>query len=177
VRDCRVEVDQGGKPTRRDGHHTRGKKGYVANANSGFVTSVRIATNTALGRVRFSAPGGGADAVVVSPDGRYAYAAGVTTHGRGSILRGRVLPIRTATDRPLRPIRTGHYLIGMTITPDGKTIYALDWLGGPGAVIPIRTATNKALRPIKAGPIDDEDSITITRDGRTVMSPTSTLAR
>jgi hypothetical protein len=57
----------------------------------------------------------------------------VTTHTRGSILQGRVLPIRTADDRPLRPIRVGHFLIGMTITPDGKTIYVLDFdpLGGP----------------------------------------------
>jgi DNA-binding beta-propeller fold protein YncE len=36
-----------------------GKKGYVANANSGVVTPIRIATNTALRPVRFAAPGNG----------------------------------------------------------------------------------------------------------------------
>jgi len=145
-----------------------GKKGYVANANSSFVSPIRIGMNAPLKRVRFGAPGDGADAVVVTPNGRYAYLAGVTTHTRGAFLRGRVLPIRTATDRPLPPIRAGHVLIGMTITPNGKTIYAMSWLGGPGSVIPIKTATNKALQPIKAGRIDNEDSITITPDGRTV---------
>jgi YVTN family beta-propeller protein len=146
-----------------------GKKGFVANANSRFVSPFLTSINTTLKRVRFGAPGDGTEAVIVRPGGRLAYAAGVTMHLHGPLFQGRVLPIRTSNDRPLHPIKAGHIPIGMTITPDGKTIYVLDWTadGGPGSVIPIRTATNKVLQPIKVGRVDAEDSITITRDGRT----------
>ena len=146
-----------------------GEKGYVANANSPFVTPIRMATNAALAPVRVSSPGGGVEAIVASPDGKTVYAATESTSGSGRSV-GRVVPIRIATDRPLRPIRAGHFPIGITIRPDGTMIYVLDWNpgGGPGAVIPIRTMSNTALRPVKGGRVDAEDAIVITPDGRTL---------
>jgi YVTN family beta-propeller protein len=146
-----------------------GKRGYVANANSRFVTPIRLATSTALPRVRVTTPGGGTEAIVASPDGTIVYAA-TETFTAGGRLIGRVVPIRAARGRPLRPIRAGHFPIGLAITPDGKTIYVLDWnpASGPGSVIPIRTATRAALPPIRAGPVDDIDDIVMAPDGRTV---------
>ncbi|MBO0816317.1 MAG: YncE family protein, partial [Actinobacteria bacterium] len=59
-----------------------------------------------------------------------------------------VIPIRTATNTALPPIKNGGSG-AMAITPDGKTVYVANF--DSGTVIPIRTATNTALPPIKAG--------------------------
>jgi len=52
----------------------------------------------------------------------------------------------------------------MVITPDGRTLYVLNY--GPGTVTPVQTATNRAGQPIRIGRWPD--SIVITPNGRTV---------
>ena len=93
-----------------------GKTAYVANARSGTVTPIRIATNTALRPIW---AGSTPFAMAISPDGKMLYVVDYAD-------RGMVVPIRTATARPLRPIRVGHFPGAIAITPDGKTAYVLN---------------------------------------------------
>jgi DNA-binding beta-propeller fold protein YncE len=63
-----------------------------------------------------------------------------------------VIPIRTATNTALAPIKVGESPVAIAITPDGQTAYVVNFGSGslkPGIVTPIRTATNQALRLIK----------------------------
>jgi YVTN family beta-propeller protein len=85
---------------------------------------------------------------------------------------GTVTPIRTATNTPLPPIKTGYDTAAIAITPDGKTAYAVNmgyYPNTPGTVTPIRTATNTALPPIKIGAVTAD--IAITPDGKTAYVP------
>jgi YVTN family beta-propeller protein len=65
-----------------------------------------------------------------------------------------VTPIRTATGKPGMPIRVGASPEAIAITPNGRTVYVVnfDTKGSArGSVVPIRTATNKAGRAILLG--------------------------
>jgi YVTN family beta-propeller protein len=134
---------------------------YVA-GQSGAVTPIRTATNTALAPIRI---GKGPDAeqnasaIVFLPDGKTAYVLTNTLAGGP----GTVIPIRTATNTALTPITVGQDPRALAITPDGKTIYVTNYQSG--TVTPIRTATNTALAPIK---VDGNPwAIAITPDGKT----------
>jgi YVTN family beta-propeller protein len=59
-----------------------------------------------------------------------------------------VIPIRTATNTALAPVKVGRIPQAIAITPDGKTAYVVSQFG---TVTPIRTATNTALPPVKVG--------------------------
>ena len=67
-----------------------GKTAYVANLDSGTVTPIRTATNTALPPIK---AGRHPDAIAITPDGKTAY---VANDGSGT-----VTPIRTATNTAL----------------------------------------------------------------------------
>ena len=99
-------------------------------------------------------------------------------HGHGTALRARpvipaiayvvvntghgvVVPIRTATDRALRPIPVGHFPSAVAVTPNGKTAYVVNQ-NNPGSVTPVRTATGTALPPIQVG--SDPIAVAITPD-------------
>ena len=73
-------------------------------------------------------------------------------------------PIRTATNKALKPIKVGGGPVAIAITPDGKTAYVAN--RGSGTVTPIKIATNKALKQIKVG--IDPGALAITPDGKTV---------
>jgi YVTN family beta-propeller protein len=60
-----------------------------------------------------------------------------------------VTPIRTATNKALPSVKTGHKPLAIAITPNGTTVYVANELSN--SVTPISTATNKALHPIKVG--------------------------
>jgi YVTN family beta-propeller protein len=149
-----------------------GKTAYVLDAPQGIVP-VDLASGTALRPISVSDIYSLAADVAIAPNGQTAYAVEPALD--------KVIPIRTATSTPLKPITLtapGSPLRGsIAITPDGKTAYVLrsgqlnDFRSGPpaGALIPISTATNTALRPISlkyfAGGLD---GIAISPDGRTV---------
>ncbi len=156
---------------------------YVIYQNSGTVTPIRTATNTALPPIKV---GRCADAIAISPDGKTAYvltrkclrAHHTRSPGFGPVLPQPiqrtsnhsgtwVIPIRTATDTALPPIKVGGIPDAIAFTPDGKTAYVLTTNGNAdsGTVTPIRTATNTTLPPIKVGNPGD---IAITPDGKTV---------
>jgi YVTN family beta-propeller protein len=149
---------------------------YVVNQNSGTVTPIRTATNTALTPIKV---GRSPYAIAITPDGKTAY---VLTHhqlqqptnGNGGASFGPaplgrpnknsrtvIIPIRTATNTALTPIKVGGPGDAIAITPDGKTAYVTN----PDGVTPIRTATNTALTRIKVGRYPG--AIAITPDGKT----------
>src|SRR5262249_60403940 len=72
------------------------------------------------------APGG---AIAITPDGRTAYVVASS---------GAVTPIRTATNKALKPIRVGTNASGIAITPNGRTAYVTGSLGAT----PINNPTN-----------------------------------
>ena len=84
-----------------------------------------------------------------------------------------MVPIRTATNTALKPIKIGTGQPGqpgpspIAITPDGKTAYVVNLIAG--TVTPISTATNTPGRPVvvKSSPGVTLDGIGIAPDGRT----------
>ena len=77
--------------------------------------------------------------MAITPDGGRSTAADWVANPHQ---QGTVVPIRTATDTALAPIRVGIDPISIAVTPDGKTIYVANY--GSGTVTPIRTATDTA---------------------------------
>src|SRR5262249_61876989 len=78
----------------------------------------------------------------------------VTTHGPGPPFPDSVTPIRTATNKVLRPIHLGGCPVAIAITPNGKTAYVADSSktahgSEKSQVTPIPTATNTTLPPPK----------------------------
>jgi len=76
---------------------------------------------------------------------------------------GTVTPIGLTTHRPGKPVKVGANPQAIAITPNGKTVYVLDW--GSAAVTPISTATNRAGPAIRVGSYPF--AIAIAPDGKT----------
>jgi DNA-binding beta-propeller fold protein YncE len=95
------------------------------------VTPINTVTNMPGKLIK--APGG---AIAIAPDGRTAYVVASS---------GAVTPIRTATNKALKPIHVGTNASGIAITPNGRTAYVTSNLG----VTPINIATNKPGKLIK----------------------------
>jgi hypothetical protein len=99
----------------------------------------------------------GAQQMVMSPDGRTAYVLSQPAgrHGTG---RPQVVPIDTATNTALAPIKipagglrvaAGGLADSIAVSPDGKTVYvATDWVNHLSTVTPISTASSAAMTPI-----------------------------
>jgi YVTN family beta-propeller protein len=114
-----------------------GRTAYVTNSDSGTVTPIDTATNQAGPPIRV---GPGPLSIVITPNGKTAYVA----RDKG------VIPISLPANRPGRLIRAGlasRWPDELTLTPNGRTLYAEDQVSE--TVTPIRTATNTALKPIK----------------------------
>jgi YVTN family beta-propeller protein len=127
-----------------------GKTAYVLNlaegeAGKGTVTPINTATNTA-GKpipIRHAAFPLDANLMVITPDGKTIYVAGLTT----------LTPIGTATNTALPAIRVAPRHgsdTAIAITPDGKTVYLDGSFGrsGRGFIIPVSTATGAVGKPI-----------------------------
>ena len=168
---------------------------YVANDESGTVTPIATATNTAGHRSRSGAaltpsrsprtarPPTSPTAIGHGdPDRDRHRHRGHADHGgrNPSASRsprtarpptsptpssGTVTPIATATNTAGPPITVGSRPDAIAITPDGKTAYVAN--NGSGTVTPIATATNTARTPIKVGP-----SPGASRSPRTARPPT-----
>jgi YVTN family beta-propeller protein len=79
--------------------------------------------------------------------------------------RSLVTPISAATGKAGRPAGVGPWVNTLAVTPDGKTVYAVDQ--ETDSVIPVSVATGAAGRAIKVAGIPF--SIVITRDGKTAF--------
>ena len=74
-----------------------------------------------------------------------------------------VIPIRTATNKALKPIKVGELPRAIAITSNGQTAYVVN--SSSGTVTPIRNATSTAGKPIKIGSV--LGAIAITPAGKT----------
>src|SRR5215475_1936713 len=113
---------------------------YVASQGqrnlTGRITPINAATNRAEGAIWV---GVSPDALAITPDGKTAYVASVSSRT--------VTPISTATDTPGKPIKVSIGPELIAITPDGKTAYVANL--SSRSVIPISTATNTPGKPIR----------------------------
>ncbi|MFF3689509.1 beta-propeller fold lactonase family protein [Streptomyces sp. NPDC002187] len=133
-----------------------GRRGYVANFNSGSVSVIDAATNRTVGSpIPVGATPEGID---VTPDGRRIY---VSNSSSGS-----VTVIDTTSNRTVgSPIPVGATPEGVDITPNGLRVYVAN--GGSGSVSVIDTATNRTVgSPIPVAPFPE--GVAITPDGRRV---------
>jgi DNA-binding beta-propeller fold protein YncE len=79
-----------------------------------------------------------------------------------------VAPVNIVTGRLGKPIKVGHILVAIVITPDGKTAYAVTGTLGPDYAVtttPIRLATGTLGKPITVG--RDPQAIAIIQGGTT----------
>ncbi len=143
-----------------------GTKAYVTNSAGSTITIIDIATNIVTGLITgFDGPSG----MVITPDGNTAYvnnygAAGGVGSGNGTTVR--VVDLNTNT------IIGGAITVGLApaslaITPNGKYVYAINYVDGnpgTGTVSVIRTSDNTVIKTIPgfSGPF----AIEITPNGR-----------
>ena len=143
----------------------RSATAYVANLNDNTVTPIDLATGRA-GTPIFVGIGSYPGAVAITPDGKTAYVANISSDAT-------LTPIDLATGRTGTPIQLGPggaHAIAVAITPDGKTAYLTEGTAvSEGTVTPIDLVTGRAGTPIQVG--IDPDSIAITPDGKAVYVP------
>ena len=136
---------------------------------SGVVSRIDTATNTVVATIPFGTNTGG---VVLTPNGRFAYATNDVGGGNGS-----VGVIDSATNTLLTTIPVANFPTGVTVSPDGSTVYVASRssTGGFGNVTAINTATNTAvLIPITGQPTGggitapQPISVVVSPDGKTL---------
>ena len=147
-----------------------GKTAYLT--TDGGVVPISTATNTAGELIKTSRFG--CRSMAFTPNGKTLY---VVNPFGGARAAPTVMPIRTATNTAMRPIKvpvlaqTNNVLTNIAITPNGKTGYVADgvYQGGPhvNSVIPINLVTNRALAPIGIQASGQALGLVIAPDGRT----------
>jgi YVTN family beta-propeller protein len=134
------------------------RNAYVANAGSGTVSVINVATNSAAKSIPV---GAGPRQVAITPNGRFAYVTNETD--------GTVSVIDTASNTVLGApvgLGPGSRPRGIAIAPDGDTAWVADF--GSNAVSVINTATNTVLgAPIEVG--KEPDGIAISPDGEAAL--------
>ncbi|MFJ9713585.1 beta-N-acetylglucosaminidase domain-containing protein [Streptomyces sp. NPDC101234] len=127
-------------------------RALTADFSGASVSSIDLATGTRTDIAVGNNPG----EVVVSADGRTAYAAdqGSDTVSVIDVAKGMV----DAT------VAVGKVPAGLALTPDGKTLWVADY--ADGAVQPIDTGTLRTGVPIPVG--SGPENMTVTPDGRTL---------
>jgi DNA-binding beta-propeller fold protein YncE len=135
---------------------------------SDSILPINTATNKPGKPIRVASGNREADSIVFSPDGKIAYvAAGNPDTSPGTLNPAAVIPVKTATGTPGKPIRLSHGESDIAITPDGRTVYATS--GGanrPGYVTAINTATGTPGQPIRIS--NGAYTMAITPDGKTL---------
>ena len=128
---------------------------------------VPISTATSKPGAPIPLPAGEVRAIIISRDGRRAYAAVEPDSGQGT-----VTAINLVTGRPGRTICTGmRFSSGpesLALTPDGSTVYA----GGnnpSGFILPAATASMTAGTPIRP-PGNFFDAMQVSADGKTLWA-------
>ncbi|MEY9995094.1 hyaluronoglucosaminidase [Streptomyces sp. V4I8] len=127
-------------------------RALTADFSGASVSSIDLATGT----TRNIAVGDNPGEVVVSADGRTAYAAnqGSNTVSVIDVPSGTV----TAT------VAVGRVPAGLALTPDGGTLWVANYTDG--TVQPVDTGTLKAGTPVRVG--DGPENMAVTPDGRTL---------
>jgi YVTN family beta-propeller protein len=134
----------------------------VHSATKGSVAPIDTATNKVIKTIPVPL---NAITVALAPDGRTAYVGLDANLGRPGA-HGFVIPVNTTTYQKGKPVKAGYIPGSMLVTPNGKTLYAADWL--IGQVTPIDTATHTAGRPIKTGADPYAVAMAVTPNSKTV---------
>lgn len=148
-----------------------GKTLYVGDWDSGTVTPIRTATNTAGKPIKTGA-NPSLVAMAATPNGKTVY---VVNQGPGT-----VTPINTATNTAGPNIKVGVTPGAIVITPNGKTAYVLnlaEGVPGKGTVTPINTAANTAGKPIAIKGASFPDTLNlmvISPSGKTIYAVANT---
>ncbi|PWI20433.1 beta-N-acetylhexosaminidase [Streptomyces sp. Act143] len=127
-------------------------KALTANFSGASVSSVDLGS----GATKDIAVGANPGEVVVSSDGRTAYAA-----NQGS---NTVSVIDVASGTVTATVAVGRVPAGLALTPDGGTLWVADY--ADGTVQPVDTGTLTAGPPVPVG--DGPENMAITPDGRTL---------
>ncbi|WP_405620585.1 beta-N-acetylglucosaminidase domain-containing protein [Streptomyces sp. NBC_00076] len=127
-------------------------RALTANFSGASVSSVDLASGTSTNITVGNNPG----EVVVSSDGRTAYAA-----NQGS---NTVSVIDVASGTVTATVAVGHVPAGLTLTPDGDILWVANYTDG--TVQPVDTGTLKAGTPVTVG--SGPENMTITPDGTTL---------
>ncbi|WP_307680246.1 beta-N-acetylglucosaminidase domain-containing protein [Streptomyces sp. V4I2] len=127
-------------------------KALTANFSGASVSSIDVST----GRSTDIAVGNNPGEVVVSADGRTAYAA-----NQGS---NTVSVIDVATDTVTATVAVGRVPAGLALTPDGGTLWVANYTDGTVQPIDTTTLTPGTPVPVGSGP----ENMAITPDGRTL---------
>jgi YVTN family beta-propeller protein len=127
-------------------------RALTANFSGASVSSIDLASGTTTNIAVGNNPG----EVVVSADGRTAYAA---DQGSNSVS---VIDVASGTVTATVPV--GKVPAGLALTPDGGTLWVANYTDG--TVQPIDTGTLKTGTPIPVG--DGPENMAITPDGRTL---------
>jgi YVTN family beta-propeller protein len=93
---------------------------------------------------------------VFSPCGKTAYVA--STNIDTAPYQSWVTPVTLATHTVGAPVKTGLNTYSLAVTPNGKTVYAVNF--SSNSVTPITTATDMAGTPVKVGKQPDAIAIT-----------------
>lgn len=133
-----------------------GATAYVVSADSGTVTPIRTATNTAEKPIPLKLTDFGPLAPVMSPDGKHIYLFDTSAWT--------LTTVSTGSNTADKPIQMQFGVTSAVITPDGGTIYGIEL--DNNAVVPIDPDTGDADKPIAVGL--GPDTLTMTPDGRTV---------
>ena len=139
------------------------KKAYVQCVGA-VIRPVNLTTGTVGAPITLQMPGN--NDLLFSPDGStlYALSSDLSTN------TGAVTPIDTGTDAPGRPVPVTGNVTRMTLTPDGRHLYVLDYGSGGGqigAVTDVDTAKGTASAPITLG--ENPTAVVFTPDGRTAF--------
>lgn len=130
-------------------------KALTANFSGASVSSIDLGS----GKTTDIAVGNNPGEVVVSADGRTAYAA-----NQGS---DTVSVIDVTSDKVTATVGVGRVPAGLALTPDGGTLWVANYTDG--TVQPVDTGTLKAGTPIAVG--SGPENMAITPDGRTLYVP------
>jgi YVTN family beta-propeller protein len=149
-----------------------GRTLYVGDWDSGTVTPIRTASNTAGKPIKTGANPFSV-AMAATPNGKTVYVV-------NSQPAGTVTPIDTATNTAGTNIKVGAWPGAIVITPNGKTAYVLNLaqgVPGKGSVTPISTATNTTGKPITikgASFPDTLNLLVISPSGKTIYAVANT---
>jgi len=141
-----------------------GTTAYVTDEGASTVTPINLATNTAGKPIPVIGEPG---LVAVAPNGQTVYVTSLSSGGShvGSPtgIGFRIIPISTASDLAGTPIVLDANILGMVLTPDGSTLYAIlsNYGATPGSVAAINAATGT----VEATFPDTYDAA-VTPDGR-----------
>jgi len=128
-----------------------GKTVYVLPDGGNEVIPIATTTNTLEKPIKVGQGLGGPYDMAITPDGKTLYTTWFNPKDAGPAT---VVPISTATNTREKPIKIqSASSVGLVMSPDGSTLYAVGQSSGrkKAEIVPIATATNTPGEPVSVG--------------------------